>query len=770
MCVMATTTMSAIDAETVLQAQELVQVGTWVADFEPAAVPDLENCEVRWSDVLWHMMRINPHTIPLRFDTLMDYVHADDRERLAHIIGVAAGAGIGFHFDYRVVRADGVERVLHARGSAQCDSGGRLVRLLGTVSDITDRVRAEQARAETDARFRAVFEQSAVGMLVAGTDLRLLSVNESFATLLGYEPAALVGRSLVDITHPDDVARSFANGDESLLGPATYEKRYLDAKGNAVWGRVTVTALRDATGAHTGFLGLVEDISARRMAADALARQTEILKGILDHLPVMVVQVDSVGRLSYTNREACRVFGWARDEEAPPDILASTFPNSADRARVSAAIAAGDAKWLDFDPVAKDGRVVPSSWASIKLSSGGALMIGQDLSERRDMQQRLAQSQKMEALGQLAGGVAHDFNNILTIVMACATFIKEAAVSENSVKADAQEILTASERATGLTRQLLAFSRRQILQPECVDVNAAVKSLAKTMHRLIGENIQIAIDLNAERPNIEVDRTQLEQVILNLAVNARDAIREHGTITLATRNSVDAAGREHLVLCVRDDGVGIEPSVRQRIFEPFFTTKPIGKGTGLGLATVHGIVAQSGGSIELDSAPGKGTEFRILLPSLVACERPNWSPTVAAVVGGSETVLLVEDETAVRVIARRMLTSLGYQVIEARHGKDALELAAGRGYDIDLLISDVVMPEMGGRELASELRTRCTELPVLLTSGYTDDELLRKGILDPGYKVLRKPFTKDDLASAVRVLLDERSVGAQPLPFASSAS
>jgi two-component system cell cycle sensor histidine kinase/response regulator CckA len=882
-CVMRIDADSRIEADLILKAQELVHVGTWVADYEPADVPDWTSCVVRWSDEMFRLFGVKPQSIPIRAETFMQFVHEDDRQRVGMAIDVAMRTKLPYRFEFRANRPDGKVRFISSRGYVECDNLGRVVRLLGTSADVTHRVKSERARAETDARLRAVFEQSAVGMAVADNNRTLITVNESFAMMLGYEIRDLLGKSFLEITHPDDVALSIASAQQSLAQPATYEKRYVRADGRFIWARVTVSALRDVAGQPAGYMGVIEDIGKRKAATEALvhseerfraffeqtavgiviggldtrlrvvnpsfakllgyepheltgktstafthpddtgltgemwarlgvpgacetitkrylhrngdtiwtrltisrlanvdpngdafiavvrditaqraaaethARQTELLQGILDHMPMMVVQVDARGQLAYSNREAHRVFGWVIDGVGPPDLFAAAFPDATERARVMASIAKGGAQWEDFEPLAQDGRVVPSSWASIRLSSGGALMIGQDLSERRDMQQRLSQSQKMEALGQLAGGVAHDFNNILTIMMACATFIDEGAEKGSSTKADAREILTAGVRASGLTRQLLAFSRRQLLQPECVDVNTSLKSLAKTMYRLIGENIQVAVEANAARPNVEVDRNQLEQVVLNLAVNARDAIRDHGTITLGTRNSVDTMGREFLVLSVRDDGVGIEPSVRQRIFEPFFTTKPIGKGTGLGLATVHGIVAQSGGSIELDSVPGKGTEFRVVLPNVAACVCPTTVAEPQFVAGGTETILLVEDESSVRVLARRMLTSLGYHVIEARHGKDALELAAAQSCNIDLLVTDVVMPELGGRDLASEMRTRCPGLPVLFTSGYTDDELLRKGILDPGYKLLRKPFTKDDLARAVRGLLDAGS-------------
>jgi len=743
---------SAIDAETIRQAQELVHVGTWVVDFEPSDRPNPTCADVRWSNELYRMVGLTPQSIPLQPDTIIQFVHEGDRQRVKQVIETALESKIPFRFDSRLVRTDGKERVYHVRGNVACDDLGRVVRVVGTVGDITERVHAEQARAESQALFRAVFEQAAVGMAVADADQRFVAVNESFAKLLGYEAEDLVGMTALEITHPDDVAATVGLVTSRLDKPITYEKRYIRRDGAIAWARVTVSPLRHGDGRTEGYLGVVEDISKRKAADEALARQAAILRDILDHMPVMVMHIDVAGQLLYSNREATRVFGWARDAETPSDILAAAFPDATARAVVKSVVAAGGVQWVDVEPLARDGRAVPSSWSGVMLPDGTQLMIGQDLTERRSMQQHLAQAQKMEALGQLAGGVAHDFNNILTVIQSCATFVQEAVAADSSIAADANEITGACERASALTRQLLAFSRRQLLQPEVLNVNESVQALSTTLRRLIGENVHLHVETGAERASVEVDRNQLEQVILNLAVNARDAIGTHGTVTLATRNRLSASGLPQMVLSVSDTGAGIDPAVRHRIFEPFFTTKQAGKGTGLGLSTVLGIVEQSGGTVEVDSTPGEGAEFRVVLPCVAACAYPS-KPAEPIEVGGSETVLLVEDEAAVRLITRRLLTGMGYEVIESRHGKDALDLAAGRTSAVDLLVTDVVMPEMGGRELAARLRDTWPGLPVLFMSGYTNDELLRKGILEQGFKLLRKPFTKMELARAVRALL-----------------
>ncbi|MES2180377.1 MAG: ATP-binding protein [Gemmatimonadota bacterium] len=383
------------------------------------------------------------------------------------------------------------------------------------------------------------------------------------------------------------------------------------------------------------------------------------------------------------------------------------------------------------------------------------------MTERRQLQERLMQSQKMEALGQLAGGVAHDFNNLLTIITACASFVLEASPPED-VAVDVREILGASDRAAGLTRQLLAFSRRQMLKTEIVDVNASLGAMEKSLARLIGENIEIVVSPNARHSTTEVDVHQLEQVILNLVVNARDAMADGGTISLETTNcsalADDGTEREYVAISVSDTGTGIEPSIRDRLFDPFFTTKSVGKGTGLGLAIVHGIVEQSGGRVEVESVVGEGSTFRILLPVIASEGSIAPFESDEAQLRGTETILLVEDESVLRSVMRRVLTDHGYAVLEARHGGDAARLSASFDGRIDLLVTDLIMPELGGRELAELVRGQRPNTPVLYVSGYTDDELLRKGVLERGAQLLRKPFVPSELALAVRQLLNEQAV------------
>jgi signal transduction histidine kinase len=408
-----------------------------------------------------------------------------------------------------------------------------------------------------------------------------------------------------------------------------------------------------------------------------------------------------------------------------------------------------------------DGRTVGRVWSF------------HDITERRALEEQLRQSQKMEAVGRLAGGVAHDFNNVLTVLKFHADFLQEAALPPELAE-NVAEIGVAASHAADLTRQLLAFSRKQVLRPVVLEVDAVVANLQPMLRRLLGEDVRLVARRAPVGP-VLADRGQLEQVLVNLVVNSRDAMPDGGTITVRTGPvTIDArdpharartlAPGTYLALSVTDTGQGIPPEVLDRVFEPFFTTKELGKGSGLGLSTVYGIVRQSGGAVDVVSELGRGTVVRVLLPLAPAAARPDPAEAPRKPGMGTETVLLVEDETTLRRLGRKVLERSGYTVLEACDGGDAVEVAARFAGRIDLLVTDVVMPTMHGRQVAECLRKARGELRVLFMSGYTDDEVLRRGALGAGTAFLQKPFTPAEFADAVRDVLDS------PLPSLPGAS
>jgi len=385
--------------------------------------------------------------------------------------------------------------------------------------------------------------------------------------------------------------------------------------------------------------------------------------------------------------------------------------------------------------------------------------------ELRKTEAQLLQAQKMEAIGQLTGGIAHDFNNMLTVIMGYSELMLQKLKADDPLRSEVEQIKEAGNRASLLTRQLLAFSRKQVLQPRVLDLNAVLTNLDKMLQRLIGEDIALVTMPAPGLGRVKVDPGQIEQVIMNLAVNARDAMPNGGKLTIETANVEldNAYAREHVsvrpgpyvMLAVSDTGCGMDAATQARIFEPFFTTKEPGKGTGLGLSTVYGIVKQSDGNIWVYSEPGRGTTFKIYLPRVEAvAEAVEPSGAAARTIRGSETILLVEDENAVRALIRSTLQANGYTVLEAHHGKHAIQVCEQHAGPIHLMVTDVVMPEMSGRDLAERLKPSRPNMKVFFMSGYTDKAIVNHGELDPGTAFLQKPFIPDALARKVREVLD----------------
>jgi len=499
-------------------------------------------------------------------------------------------------------------------------------------------------------------------------------------------------------------------------------------------------------------------------AVESLRRQNELLQKIFDHIPVMIHCLDESYRPLLMNRESERVLGWSLEEAQQGDIFAECYPDPAERQHVLDVVKRADSQWVEFKTRARDGRTIDTAWTNMRLSDGTSLGFGQDLTDRRRLEEGLRQSQKVEAVARLAGGIAHDFNNILAIITGQSEMLRRELGPSDPRAQRAERIRKAAERATVVTRQLLAFSRRQVLKPRVLDLAAVVRNVAPVLRRLVGEEIEIVTVDDRPSSRVKADPGQIEQVLMSLVVNARDAMPRGGTITLETAD-VDLDGRwaaghpgvrpgPHVMLAIGDTGTGMDAEVLRHVFEPFFTTKQQGRRTGLGLAMVYGVVKQSEGYIAVKSEPGVGTRFEIYLPLVDAEAEPIDTPRPeVAPARGSETILVAEDEEDLAEMVREILEELGYRVLEARSGLEALEVAAQHGGPIHLLLTDVVMPGLGGRELAERLLPLHPEARVLFMSGYTDDALGRRGILEPDLHFIQKPFGPDDLASKLREVL-----------------
>ncbi|HVH68614.1 MAG TPA: PAS domain S-box protein [Gemmatimonadales bacterium] len=474
-------------------------------------------------------------------------------------------------------------------------------------------------------------------------------------------------------------------------------------------------------------------------------------------LQILAVNGAAITRYGYSEREFLNLT--LRDLRAPEDQsrLDEELGHRSDEGAVRLGVrhCTKDGKRFEVDIVAR-----PLEFADRRAR----LVLARDVTAQRHLEEQLRQSQKMEAVGQLAGGIAHDFNNLLTAILGSTQLLLHGTPPDDARREDIEEIRHAGLRAAELTRQLLAFSRRQVLAPKVLELNAAVANMEKMLRRLLGEDVELVTSLDPAAGAVSADPGQLEQVLLNLAVNARDAMPGGGRLGVATsrftldQEQIERRHRmpagDYACLAVTDTGVGMDEATQAHLFEPFFTTKEVGKGTGLGLATVYGIVKQSGGYIWVYSEPGRGTTVKVYLPRVSGVAESPAAPVLAEARGGDETVLLVEDAAPVRTLARRSLEGRGYRVLDASDGPAALALSARHAGRIDLLVTDVVMPGMSGRELAERLAPQRPSMKVLYTSGYTDDTMVRQGVLTAGVAFLQKPFIPDTLARKVREVLD----------------
>lgn len=518
------------------------------------------------------------------------------------------------------------------------------------------------------------------------------------------------------------------------------------------------------------FLGRMNRIAKAEteLRLAAIKESEARFQAIIENAADIVSIVGFDGRLRYVSAAVTRVLGLEPHAVQGTSIFELMHPEDT---RVASdlfkelAEQAGNVRSGEIRFHHKDG-----SWRTLHLTAKNlrevrgieAIVVNtSDITHQKTLETELQQAQRMETVGQLAGGIAHDFNNLLTAIIGRTEFLAQGENLDASQKEDVEEIRLAGTRAASLTRQLLAFSRKQVLTPRVVDLNAVVRGMEPMLRRLIGEDIVVQIVQDEQLGHIIADSGQLEQVLLNLCVNARDAMPDGGALSIKTANvsatdvDPDAPSTDLVMLFVSDTGHGMDEETRAHIFEPFFTTKPEGKGTGLGLSTVYGIVKQSGAAITVDSGVGRGTSFRILFPRTGAeLSVPQLVPRSRE---GTETLLLVEDDRSVRQLADRILGDRGYTVIPCSDGKDALRAFASAPEQIDIVVTDLIMPGMSGRELVQALRQIRPGVAALYVSGYTQDEIIRRGLHDPSVSFLQKPFTADELTNKVRAVLDARA-------------
>jgi two-component system cell cycle sensor histidine kinase/response regulator CckA len=660
------------------------------------------------------------------------------------------------------------------------DENGSLIGAVHAMSDITEVKQAEEALRESEKRYRQVIENATEIIYSLEIDGNFVYGNPACLKATGFSLEELRQHNYQDLIVPEHQKRLTEIYIKQFLErqAKTYEEfPFFNKSGEVVWFAQNASLVIE-DGKVVGFHIIARDITERKRVEEALKESEERYRTAIEHSNDGVTIVKGDIHL-YVNQKFLEIFGYSHPEEIVGRPLLVTV-HSDDRDRVieinrkrqrGEDVPSG----YEFKGIRKDGGIVyieVSATKTIYRGEAVSLAYLRDITERKRveeeravLQEQFRQSQKMEAIGRLAGGIAHDFNNLLTIIKGNSQLSLMDLKQDDPGRENLEEIQKAADKASDLVRQLLAFSRRQMMEIKVVDLNTLLRNLEKMLGRVIGEDIELVTILAENLRSIKVDPGQVEQVIMNLAVNAKDAMPSGGKLTIETANveldeeyvhkHIAAKPGHYVMLSVSDAGVGMSPEIKERVFEPFFTTKEKGKGTGLGLSTIYGIVKQSGGNIWVYSEPGQGTTFKIYLPQVDEPVDELKEEVVKDIARGNETILVVEDEETVRKLAIRILKKQGYRVVEASEGGNALLLGEEFKDPIHLILTDIVMPKMSGCQLVERLKEIHPEMKVLYMSGYTDNAVLHHGVLEKGTNFIQKPFTVDGLTRKVRKVLDK---------------
>jgi PAS domain S-box-containing protein len=738
---------------------------------------DLRGSRVVWAGGTPAFFGCAADEIPLlaadSYEPWASRVHPDDLAMAEAAARVALASGVqSWEHEYRFRRVDGRWARMLERATIERDTEGRAVRAVGSMQDVTRRRQSEEATT----LLAAIVTSSADAIIGKTLDGTVTSWNAAAERMFGYSESEIIGRSIMVL-----VPEALQESERALLEQVRRGERVeTDAQrrrkdGTTIDVALSVSPIRDPSGVVVGASSIKREITERKRAQEELARREERYRALVTATTSVVWTSDSDGRFvepqpsweEYTGQSwgDHRGLGWV--EALHPDDRAA-LQSAWARARIRGTVFRADGRvWCrargDYRHFVARGAPVAGADGAVREWIGTLT----DVEDRWTVEERLRHAERMESVGRLAGGIAHEANNQMTVVLGAAGFLLRRARDDED-REDLEHIRRAAERTAAITQQLLAFSRRQVLQPQLVSLNAIVTTIEPILRRALGESCRVAVRLAPDLGPVTADPGQLDQVLLNLTFNARDAMPEGGVLTIETANVVldDAsAGTRpedaippgpYARLTVSDTGQGMDQATLRHLFEPFFTTKAVGQGTGLGLSTVYGIVKQSGGLVDVHSELGRGTTFEIFLPLADAEPDQAPPPPLVRTAANQERILVVEDEPMVRDIIARSLREHGYQVLQAASGPEALDLAARQQRPPSLVIADVVMPGMSGGQLAARLAERWPAVPVLYTSGYTGLDAVSQGLLEDGREFIPKPLDPDTLAKRVRQILDAR--------------
>ncbi|MBS1875976.1 MAG: PAS domain S-box protein [Acidobacteria bacterium] len=709
-------------------------------------------------------------------------IHPDDREPIWAGVQAALKNHSHFHLEYRIRTASGEEKRVSERGCGVYSEDGQLEALEGFIEDVTDRWNMTNALRLSEQRYRDLVNSVPVGLYQSTADGRMLFANPALVQMLGFESAKeLETADIGDDFYADPrVRQGFTEELErnGRLTGAEYQLKRRD--GSLITVLENCRVVEDPSGERC-YEGMLLDITDRKNSEMALKREREFVERVIDTVPGIFFVIDENRRYIRWNRNHQTLFGQAREAILGLDALDRIHPE--DQPIVAKAVerifaeGSGDVEARGLVGAGPETRHFWMTGRRLDVDGASYLVgCGIDVTDRKKaeaeravLEAELVQSQKLESVGRLAGGIAHDFNNLLTVINGYGAVVMDE-VTSRTTKDKVAQILEAGGRAAALTQQLLAFARRDVVRPQLLTLNSVITDALRLVRRLIGEDVRLECSLAPDLRSVVADSGQIGQILINLAANARDAIAARGAIRIETRNvrfddryaatHATASAGDYVLLSMTDTGAGMDAETQAHIFEPFFTTKAAGKGTGLGLATVHGIVTRSGGHISVESAPGRGSTFRIYFPaSNGRQEEPSSAPAGdMGLRAGVETVLVAEDQPDVRQLIGELLSGCGYTVVAGSSADHVIEQAR-RLSKADLLVTDVVMPGASGLELAEAVRELFPRMKVLFISGYTSEVVVRRGMLRPGMRFLAKPFSPTMLADEVRRILDDRDEG-----------